>query len=515
MAENLGVNNRRIAKNTLFLYFRMLLLMIISLYTSRVILRELGVEDYGIYNVVGGVLALFTFINGSLYSATSRFLTYELGKGDIAIMKKTFSNALALHLGLALIVIILGETVGLYIVNHVLIIPQERLFACNILYQTVIISTFFNLAQVPNGALIISYERMSFYAYIGIFDAVSKCVTAILIQYIDYDKLISLSLLNLIISVIVIIAQAIYCRQNFPEVFTISPHIDKTMSKKMLGFSFWSLIGAAAYMLRIQGVNIILNLFFGSVVNAANAIAYQVNNAVGGFVSNFSTAVNPQIIKSYASGEDSTLKKLLFRSGKFTFFLLMFLSFPLILETNFILHLWLGKDIPEYTIIMTRLVLIISMVESYTYSIGCAINATGNVKTYQTTISGIMLLIFPLSFILFQYGLPPYTALLVYLVTSILALVTRLYFIHKQLLISPSEYIKRVFLKTIPIAIGCILVPLLIINYMSESWPRFFATLIFSESINCLAIWIFGLDSSEKTFITQAIINIKYKFNIR
>lgn len=501
-----NINNKRIAKNTFFLYGRMLFALFVNLFTARIILQALGVEDYGLNNVVGGVVSLFTILTGSMNTATSRFLTVELGKRDIPALRKVFSNAVNLHLVLAIIVVLLEETLGLYVVNEVLIIPDNRLLACDILYQTIVVSSFLTLVQVPCGALILSYEYMDVYAIVGVGEFVLRLIAVLLVMISPFDKLITLAVLYMFVSISVSLFQILYCRYKISEVFNLNRHIDRSLIRTMLGFSGWNLIGSAAFVLRIQGVNILLNMFFGAVVNAANAIAYQVNTAINGFVSNFSTAVNPQIIKSYSADEYEAMKSLIFRAGKFTFYLMMFLCFPVLLETDFLLHVWLGDNIPDYTIIMTRLILVISMVETFTYSIGCAINATGRIRNYQLVICGIMLSIFPITWILFRIGMPPYSGLGVYLFTSITALLARFYFMKHQLNITPSEYTRKVYMHTVLVSIISLVAPVSCVLLMADGWVRFLIVLFAATVSNAICIWCIGLDKSEKQFV-KCIVN--------
>ena len=508
MTSQTSENTKRIAKNTVFLYIRMLLGLIISLFTARLILQALGIEDYGLNNVVGGVISLFAIVTGVLNSATSRFLTVELGKGNLIQMRRVYKNSMSLYIILAIIIVILEETIGLYLVNYTLSIPDERLFACNVLYQTIVLSSMFTLFLIPSSSLIIAFEKMDVYAYIGIGEIIAKCLVVYWVMVSPIDKLISLACLNLIVIGILSVIKLVYCKRSFSNVFTYKLGWNKFLLRSMLGFSFWNLIGSAAYILRIQGVNILINIYFGAIVNAANAIAYQVNAAVNGFVTNFSTAVNPQITKTCAAGQYEQMKSLIFRSGKFTFYLLMFLCFPILFETDFVLNLWLGDNIPEYTVIMTRLVLVISMVETFTYSIGCAVNATGKVKYYQIVICSIMLLIFPIAWLMFKFGLPPYYGLIVYMFTSITALLARFYFMEKLLNISSWEYTKMVYSKTILVSIVSAFFPLLICYTMDDGWIRFIIVCLTVELVNVLVIWIVGLDRTEKTFMLSVVNKI-------
>ena len=505
MSQDKTVDGKRIAKNTLLLYVRMLLSLFISLYTSRIVLNALGVDDYGLYNVVGGVIALFSIVANSLNSSTSRFLTVELGRGDIPRMREVFSNCNTLYLILGLIIILLEETIGLFIVNKVLVIPDTRLFACNILYQTIVLSSFITLFNTPSSALIISYERMNVYAYIGVAEIIAKLIVAVLLSITLFDKIITLAILNFFITVGISSWRAAYCKRKISHVFNFHFQFDRPLFKSMIGFSFWNLIGSAAYVLRIQGVNILLNVFFGAAVNAANAISYQVNGAINGFVSNFTLAVNPQITKSCASGDYENMKNLVFYSGKFSFYLLMFLCLPIIFETDFILHIWLGQEVPDYTAIMTKLVLIIAMVESFTYSIGCAVNATGRIKGYQIVVCGIMLTIFPITWIVFKLGALPYYGLVVYLITSIAALLSRFYFMEKLLGIHAKDYARNVYAHTLLVACASLIAPLFVFYFLPEGVLRFIVVTITIELSNVVCIWFLGLSKHDKQFVRNVI----------
>lgn len=504
-------NNKRIAKNTAFLYVRMLFGLVVTLFTARIILQTLGEEDYGLNNVVGGVIGLFSIVSTVLNSATSRFLTVELGKGNEVQMRKVYRNSMSLYAMLCAILFVLEETIGLYMVNYVLVIPENRLFACNVLYQTIVLSSLLSLFVVPASSLIIAYEKMNVYAYFGIGEIIARCFVVYFVMVSPYDKLISLALSNLMIFVVISGWKLAYSKRNFVSVYSNKLEWDKILIRSMVGFSFWNLIGSAAFVLRIQGVNILINIFFGAVVNAANAIAYQVNTAVNGFVTNFSTAVNPQITKSYASEQYEQMKTLIFRAGKFSFYLMMMLCFPILFETDYILHLWLGENVPEYTCIMTRLVLVISMIESFTYSIGCAVNTTGNVKYYQLVICTIMLLIFPIAWLAFKLGLPPYFGLVVYLFTSITALIARFYFMDKLLGIPPIEYIKKVYMHTILVSIFSLVVPLVLCINMDDGLLRFFIVCISVELSNIAVIWLLGLEQSEKLFMLSLLKKFSHR----
>lgn len=484
--------------------------MFVSLFTSRVILNSLGVVDYGLNNVIAGVTGLFTFLNGSLSASTSRFLTFELGTGNSADLRKVFQTALNIHSGFAVVVIILCETAGLWIVNHVLNIPEDRLFACNVIYQYVIITAILSVTQVPLNAMIISHERMNVYAYLGISDAVLKLGIAYIIFISPYDKLITLGSLHLLISVGMYLFYHIYCKRHFSE-YSFSIKTDKPTFKKMIGFSTWSLLGSSATMLKNQGINILINIFFGPVVNAANAIAYQVNHAITSFSQNFTVALNPQIIKSYAAGERGQMKQLIFRGGKFSFFLFLFFFIPVFLETEYILTLWLS-NVPEYTINFVRLILVLSLIESFSFTIGTALKATGNIKYVQIVVSFIILLNFPLTFLFYNLGYAPSITLIISSILSLAALLSRLHFLKMYLDIQIIEYMQKVFLPCF--LVSCFSFGFVIIGHILIPSGLIKLIIIFISSIifNTAFVFIWGLTNHERAVIKTIIYN-KLKYN--
>lgn len=489
-------NNKRIAKNTLFLYFRMMLTMFVSLFTSRVILNTLGIVDYGLNNVIAGVITLFAFLNGALGAASSRFLTFELAGENKEQVKKIFSTSFNIHFCMGIIIVLFCETIGLWLVNNILNIPPERLFACNVIYQFVIISAFLSTTQVPLYAIIISYERMNVYAYLGISDAILKLCIAYLITISTFDKLITLGVLNLIVVIGVYIFIHIYCKRNFSE-YTIAVSREKKLYKEMIGYSAWSLLGSSAGMLKNQGVNILMNIFFGPVVNAANAIAYQVNNALINFSNNFTTALNPQIIKSYANKDYDRMKSLVFRGGKFSFFLLMILSIPILLEANIILHIWL-KSVPGYAVILTRLVVLLTLIECFAVTIGTSIQATGKIRNYQIFVAGIYLLNFPITYISYKFGAAPTAALIILIVLALINIFIRLYFFNIYLGISIFDYIKNVLLKSVIVMLFSCIFPIMIYKLMDEGYVRLLIITVVSGVSSAICIYLLGLQKTER-----------------
>lgn len=498
-------NNKRIAKNTGMLYIRMMLTMLISLYTSRIVLKILGIEDFGIYNVVGGVVTMFVFLRGALGAASSRYLAFELGRNDIPKLKKVFRSAFTIHVLFALIILLFLETVGLWFVNHKLVIPAERLHAANWIYQFSIFSSIISIIQIPLTASIIAHERMNIYAWLGIFDVVMKLVIVLFLNYSGFDKLITYGFLMTVVSGLLFLVYHFYCKRKFIE-YILHFIFEKDLLKEMLQYSGWNFIGSFATIMKLQGINILLNIFFGPSVNAARGIAYQVNNAVNSFTQNFTTAINPQIIKNYANDEIDRMISLLFRGTKFSYFLLLFLSLPTILETEFILDLWL-VDVPDYAIIFTRLIIINSLLESFTFVLGVSIQATGKIKWYQLIVGGCLLLNLPISYLFLKMGYPPQTTLFISIVLAFISLMLRVVLIKMQI---PALPVKKLFysvftiaaLVTIvsisaPLSIECLSIPV--------GWTKFIYVTVSGLISTSVAIWLLGLTKVERKFIVGLI----------
>lgn len=386
-------NTRRIAKNTAMLYIRMLLIMAVTLYTSRLVLNVLGVEDFGIYNVVGGVVMMFAFLNGAMAQSTQRFLSFEIGRNNKEQLKKVFSLSVTIHIGIAILILVLAETLGLWFLNTKMNIPADRMEAARWIYQFAIFSFMVSVVQVPYNAAIIAHERMQVYAYISIAEAALKLFVAFALTWTAFDKLKVYAVLVFGVNVMIAFLYRLYCKWKIKEC-RYRFIWDKKLYTTLTGFAGWNLFGTFAWLMKSQGLNVILNIFFGPLLNAAYGIANQVNTAVNSFVQNFSMALNPQIVKSYAAGDLSYTVTLLFRGARFSYYLFLFFAVPLLIETEVILKLWL-KNVPEYAVIFTRLVIINSMFESFTYTMGTAIQATGKNKLYQFIVGGTILLNLP------------------------------------------------------------------------------------------------------------------------
>lgn len=501
-----SANNKRIAKNTLLLYVRMLFGMLVSLYTSRVILQTLGVEDYGVYNVVGGVITMFTFLNGAMSSATSRYITFEIGKGNMEQLKKVFSSALQIHAIIALLIVILGETVGLWFLMNELVIPEGRMDAAMWVYQCSVVTAVVTIMSVPYNADIIAHEKMSAFAYISVLEIILKLAIVYLLVVLPFDKLKVYAILVLMVGLLIRYIYTRYCHKHFEESHYIH-HIDKPLLKEMSSFAGWSFWGNLAGILYGQGLNMMLNIFFGPVVNAARGIATQIQGVVQQFVYNFQMALNPQITKTYASGELDKMHSLMFRSARFSFMLLFFLSLPIMLETNYILTLWLGI-VPENTVIFARIIIAISLI--YTIANPCVIanQATGKVKVYQAVVGGLLLLILPISYIVLKMGAPAYSVFIVHFCVESVAQFARMYMLRNMIDLPLLSYVKNIYLPIMGVVLFSVVLPMLVYNNMQEGIIRLLAvgmTCVVSVAMTSLFI---GMTRNERTFLIDKSLRV-------
>ena len=509
MTTDTSANNKRIAKNTLLLYVRMLFLMIVSLYTSRVILNALGVEDYGIYNVVGGVVTMFSMLSGSLNAAISRFLTFELGTGNTQKLKKIFSSSVTIQFGLAAIIIILAETVGLWFMNAKLVIPEERMTAANWCYQFSILTFAINLINVPYNAAIIAHEKMSAFAYISIVEALVKLIIAWTIVVTPVDRLIYFGGMLCLLSLILRFIYGWYCKRKFEEC-SYSFMYDHDLLKQIFGFAGWNFIGASSAVLRDQGGNIIINLFFGPTVNAARAIAVKVNAVITGFVQNFMTALNPQITKSYASGDREYMFKLIFQGARLSYYILLLLSLPVLLNTHYLLVEWL-KLVPEHTVLFVQLTLVFAMCECISNPLITAMLATGKIRNYQLIVGGLQMLNLPLAYICLKIGASPESILYVAIFISQCCLVARLWMLRGMIGLKVSEYLKSVYINVIIVTIVSACIPFLVCKYFEESAISFIALSAIAIMCTVITELFIGCNKEERQFVVKQINMIKNK----
>lgn len=495
-------DNRRIAKNTLLLYVRMIVLMGINLYTSRVVLNALGEEDYGIYSVVGSVVTMFTAISGSLSAAISRYITFNLGKGKKEILKKIFSISMIIQLLLALIIIVIGEILGIWFINDKMSIPDNRIFSANWVLQFSILTFVFNLINIPYNACIVAHERMQAFAYIGLFEGVATLAIAFLINFSPIDKLIWYALLMCVVSLIVRLIYQLYCRRHFDEcVFRWS--FDMKIFKDIFSFAGWNFIGVTSGVLRDQGINMLLNVYYGPVVNAARGIAMQVNTAVTKFSSNFITAVRPQITKQFAVDDRENYINLVNRSTKFSSYLLSFLCLPIILETDYFISLWL-VEVPDYTIIFTRLILFLSIIDNLSSSLIILLLAVGKLKIYQLIVGGIQLLNFPIAYLLLYLGFQPQSTIVSVICISIICLFARLYLLKLYVNYPVSRFLLLI-LRTLAVITISYYIPKILMQFFSEGLLRVVIVTIFTELVLLSMILLIGVTKGERNFIYNQI----------
>lgn len=501
--------SKRIAKNTLLLYVRMLLLMVINLYTSRVVLKALGIEDFGIYNVVGGVVGMFAIISGSLSASITRFLNYEMGKGSTSNLNHIFCSSVTIQLILSVIVLIVAETIGLWFLNEKMTIPEDRLIATNWVYQLSIFTFIINLISVPYNAVIIAHEKMSVFAYIGIFEGLSKLIIAFTISISPIDHLITYSILMCCIAIVVRLVYGGYCKSHFEEC-KFKLVFDNKQLKEMFAFAGWNFIGAIAGVLRDQGGNVILNLFCGPVINAAKGISSQVNNAVIGFVTNFTIALNPQITQSYSAGDRAYMQVLMYQGAKFAYCVLFILSLPIIINAPFILKLWLG-NYPDYTVSFVRLTLLLSMWESIASPMSTGLLATGKIKWYQICVGGINLLNIPFSYFFLKLGFSPNIVLVVAIFLSQLALFLRLYFMRKLLGFNIKMFITQIYIRILIVSFLSASVSILVHKKMEPNFVGLIFTSTVCILITLLTIYVFGCNKTERNIVHVSLKKIKNK----
>lgn len=503
-------NNKRIAKNTLLLYFRMFLMMGISLYTSRVILQTLGVEDYGIYNVVGGLVSMFGLINGSMSSASQRYITFTLGKGDKSELNKVFSTCIQIHLIIGVLTVLLIETIGVWFLYNKMQIPVDRMDAAFWVLHFSTITFFFSILNVPFHADIIAHEKMSAFAYLSIIEAILKLGIVYLLLIIPFDKLIIYALLLVIVQLGVQLSYMLYCWKNFEEAHYTSCSEVKLL-KEMTSMAGWSMFGGLSSIAFGQGLSMLLNVFFGPVVNAARGIAQQVQGAIQVFITNFQMALNPQIIKTYAQTDFGAMHTLMERSSRFSFYLMLLLSLPVLFEAPYILQLWLGI-VPDNTVIFLRLTIATMLIYTIVNPILTANNATGKVKTYYIVCGCMMISILPISYIALKVGAPAYSVFIVHFCIEALTQIVRLFMVRGRLRLSIRKYVKNVYLRIISVTIVSVIAPYLVWLSMSEGVAEFFAVSITSVLSVVLVAFIFGLTSGERSFFISKIKMIFKRF---
>lgn len=509
MGDQSQANNKRIAKNTLLLYFRMFLMMAIGLYTSRVVLAVLGEVDFGIYNVVGGFVSIFTMISGAMSSATQRFLSFEIGKGADGRVKELFSTAVIIHVFLALIILLLAETVGLWFVNEKMNFPEDRYSAANWVFQFSVLTFIIKVISVPYNAVLVAYERMSAFAYVSIIEVSLNLMVVFLLAFSSIDKLVMYAAFLSLIAVIIRFIYGIYVKRNFSECNCVWK-TDAGFQKQMVSFVSWNLIGSIAGVAKEQGINVVLNIFFGATINAARGIAYQVMHAVSLFSTNFQLALNPQIVKLYASNEKEKMFRLVFRGSRLSYLLVLMLSLPIIIETPFVLGVWL-KDVPDYTVLFLRLVLISTMIDSLSHTLIASMHASGKVRDYQIVVGGISLMTLPTVYIFFCLGYPPYVAMVIGIVFSFICHFARLILLKYSIQLPINEYLIQVTFRVMCVSVLSGIIPFYVSTYFEYTWCGFVVVVLICILSTSIFSYAFGLSSSEKSILREKLSNIFHK----
>lgn len=503
MSNQTSDNNKRIAKNTMMLYIRMLFSMLVTLYTSRVILDRLGVNDFGIYNVVGGIATIFTFVNTAMTSSTQRYLIFELGKKEKSKIKEVFCLSVMNHFLMVIMVVVVCETIGLWFLDNKLNIPENRMVAATICFHVSIAITALMVINTPFNADVIANEKMSFFAYISIVEVICRLLVVYMISWISFDRLITYSFLLLLVQVLINICYYVYCRKNFTEC-RLKFIKDWKLQKEMLCFSSWTLIGHLSDVLGNQGLNFLLNMFFGPAVNAARGIALQCQNAILRFGANFQIALHPQITKAYAAGELERSRNLFYKSINYTFYLLLFLSLPALMEIDFILSIWL-KVVPEHTSMIFRYMVVATMIECISSPTICVAEATGKIKRFQIISYSVAITILPVAYIIFKCGGNLEIVFALTVLFSLVTFIIRFLLIKRVINISFSHLIKKVIFKFICIIIVSSFIPIIFIHMMNDGWLRFFVVLTTGFLTTIMAVWTIGLNPNEKGFTLNKI----------
>lgn len=495
MSEN-SSNNKCIAKNTFLLYSRMLFMMAVSFYTSRVVLATLGVEDFGIYNVVGGIVVMFSFINSAMSLSTQRYLTFELGRGDSSLLQKVFTTSIYIHGVISFLVVLLAETLGLWFLCNKMNIPIERMDTAMWVFQMSVLATVVMIMSVPYNATIIAHEKMKAFAYISVLEVVLKLSVVYLLQVGNIDKLQLYSVLIFLVQLLIRYIYGRYCGKHFKE-SRILKIFDVKLFKELICFAGWNLWDFFSYVTYTQGINIILNIYFGPTINAARGLAVQMHDAVGRFTSNFQTAINPQIIKSYASQDYCYLHKLIFQGSRMSFFLTFIVVLPTILETHTILSLWL-TEVPAYTVPFLQIMLCTSIISAMSNILNVSALATGKIRKYQS-ITGIILLgILPVSYFALEKGSSPIAVFIVQFGLFLIALICRLLIIKPMIKLSIRKYAYDVVIPCLKVCFLSIIFPIVLKNILPTNLPS--ACIIICISILCVLTFTYccGLSADER-----------------
>ena len=504
--ETASSSNKRIAKNALALYFRMMLMTIVSLYTSRIIIQALGIEDYGVYNVVGGFVALFSLVSHSITSSISRFLTYELGRNDIKKLKTVFSTSIIVLILLSIIIVILTETVGLWYLYNKMVIPETRMIAAFWCFQLSIFTFVISLISSPYTASIISHERMDIYAYISIIDAVLKLVICFAVLYSNVDKLILYAFLLGLLSIVNQSIYYFYCKKHFHEC-SFRYSFERNLFKSMFSFAGWNFIGSSAAILRTQGGSLLLNYYGGPIVNAANGISNTVTSVVYNFVNSFTQAYNPQITKRYASKEFEPLIQLIIYGARFSYYMMLIVTIPIVLNAQFILSLWLGEDnVPDHSVSFIRWTVVFMLAEVIGRPLMTVKAATGNIKNYQIVVGGVLLLMLPLAYLGLALGAPVEIVIISNAFTACLAVFARMIMLKNDFPTwSFGLFFRKVIINVTLVSTVSFIPSYMIFKMFDYGWSNLLFTTIISLVFTIISVLYFGCNSNERMWLYTRI----------
>lgn len=502
-------SNSKIAKNTILLYIRSAIILLINLYTSRVVLEALGVDDYGIYNLVGGVVGMFSMIGSTLNAASQRFITFALGKGDFNNLRNIFSTCVSLHIALGIILIIVLEVVGVWMLGSELNIPMDRLKVAKWVFQFSLFTFFINLISVPYNAVIIAHEKMSAFAYISVVDAILKLGIAFLLRIGDIDKLFVYSLLHFIVAFLIRCIYTLYSHHNFPETHNIILKIERQTFKEMFAFSSWNLIGSSALVLRNQGIDVVLNMFFDVVVNAAKGVAYQVQGAIQLFIGNFTTAINPQLTAAIAQNNYDRASNLMFHGARISFFMMMLIAVPFFMCADEILRIWLVNP-PEYSTVFVQLTIVMVLCDTLSRLLKNGILAHGDIRNFQILAGGIKLLSLPITYLILKFGGSPYTGFLVNIAIEFCALYIELYFVNKLLGFNIKRYVTRAIIPCWSAFILSLFGASLFSHYISDNK----LLLLLASVLISLCLIIAIIDKKERDLILKPIKSKLAKYEL-
>lgn len=499
--EDNSKKSKRIAKNTGILYLRMIFLMLITLYTSRVILEALGVEDYGVYNVVGGFVALFGVLSRSMTSASTRFINYEIGKGNFDRLQRVFNATFTIMCLIAMVIAVLSEVLGIWYVNNIMVIKPERLYAANWVFQFSVITFCSTLITVPYNAAIIAHEHMKTFAYVSLFEGIAKLAIAFAVMISPIDTLIFYAAAVCILQLIIQGMYRQYCRKHFTECNSRLCY-DRDIVKDIFGYAGWTFFGTSAALLRNQGGNMIINYFFGPVVNAARGVANQVLHAVQGFVTNFTLALDPQITQNYANGNHDYMMKLVYAGSRMSYYMLLVLSLPIIINADYILHIWL-KQVPETAVIFTQLTLIFTMVESLSHTLIKAQQATGQIKKFQLTMSALMIMNLPISFAIYKLEGRPESFLIVAIIISIVCLFVRMLLLRTYVKLNFLDFLRKVFFNVLAVTALAVSLPCVMSHYTPQTFGYVLLNVVLSFLTSIIAILFVGCTASERIVVSN------------